>query len=142
MKTKYCCDATRSLYTDYYVNQAGNGSIPVFQGMRGQRGHGFGSVLSGLFRSAMPMLKRIREQALTTGTYIASDPLGGKTFKDSARSRVRQGIKSFLPPEEGDNEKMAVDEQTGSGRNKRFAYKRKRPARKAIGKRKRRDIFD
>jgi hypothetical protein len=90
----------------------------------------------------MPMLKRIREQALTTGTYIASDPLGGKTFKDSARSRVRQGIKSFLPPEEGDNEKMAVDEQTGSGRNKRFAYKRKRPARKAIGKRKRRDIFD
>ena len=139
MKTKYCCDAARSLYTDYYVNQAGNGAIPVFQGTRGQRGHGFGSVLSGLFRSAMPMLKRIGKQALTTGAYIASDLLGGKTFEDSAKSRVRQGIKSFLPPEEDESEQT---QQTGSGPRRRVTYKRKRPARKVVGKRKRRDIFD
>ena len=138
MNTKYCCDASRSLYTNYYVNQAGNGALPVFQGMRGQRGHGFGSVLSGLFRSAMPMLKRIGKQALTTGAYIASDMLGGKSFSDSAKSRVREGIKSFLPPEDD-------IEQTGGcrtrsvngGKLKRGISKQRKPK-----KRQRRDIFN
>jgi len=137
MKKRYCCDASRSLYTDYYVNQAGNGR-PVFQGARGQRGHGFGSVLSGLFRSAMPVLKRIGKQALTTGAYIASDLLGGKSFDESARTRVRQGINSFLPPEDD-------SEQTGSGHRRRTATlngKRKRGVRKPKSKKKlKRDIF-
>src|SRR5206468_1461094 len=124
MKHRYCCDAQKSLFTDYYVNQAG-GALPVFQGSRGQRGHGFGSVLSGLFRSAMPMLKRIGKQALTTGAHIASDMLGGKKFAEAARSRVRQGINAFLPPDTEDIE------QSGSGgfrrivRRKRLASKRK-----------------
>jgi len=138
MKTKYCCDASKSLYTDYYVNQTGNGALPVFQGMRGQRGQGFGSVLSGLFRSAMPMLKRVGKQALTTGAYIASDLLGGKSFGESAKTRVREGIKSFLPPEND-------SEQTGGGRRRRAIYsgKRKRGVskRKPKSKKKRRDIF-
>ena len=136
MRQRYCCDAQKSLFIDYYVSQAG-GSLPVFQGSRGQRGHGFGSVLSGLFRSAVPMLKRIGKQALTTGAYIASDMLGGKKFDESARSRVRQGINSFLPPDYS-------SEQTGSGRRRRVA-KRKR-ANKRVGKhrkrvKKSRDIF-
>src|SRR5271163_1879607 len=118
MKTKYCCDASKLLYTDYYVNQAGNGALRVFQGVRRQRDHGFGSVLNGLFRSAMPMLKRVGKQALTTGAHIASDMLGGKSFSDSAKSRVREGIKSFLPPEDD-------IEQTGGGR-RRSAYSSKR----------------
>ena len=138
MKHRYCCDAQKSLFTDYYVNQAG-GSLPVFQGSRGQRGHGFGSVLSGLFRSAMPMLKRIGKQALTTGAYIASDMLGGKKFDESARSRVRQGINSFLPPDED------VSEQTGSGRRRR-TVKRKRTTKRTTKRRKlskrSRDIFN
>ena len=106
----------------------------MFQGSRGQRGHGFGSVLSGLFRSAVPMLKRIGKQALTTGAYIASDMLGGKSFNDSARSRVRQGINSFLPPEDG------VSEQTGSGRRRR-TVKRKRIAKHRKSAKRLRDIF-
>src|SRR3989442_15861262 len=97
MKQRYSCNAQKALYTDYYVNQAG-GSLPVFQGPRGQRGHGFGSVLSGLFRSAVPVLKRIRKQALTTGGYIANDMLGGREFYESPRPRGREGINFFLPP--------------------------------------------
>ncbi len=134
MRQRYCCEAQKALYNDYYVNQAG-GSLPVFQGSRGQRGHGFGSVLGGLFRNALPMLKRIGKQALTTGAHIASDMLGGKNFSESAKARVRQGINSFLPPED-------VSEQTGSGVRRR-ALKRKRT--RAIKKRKSvkrlRDIF-
>ena len=106
----------------------------MFQGSRGQRGHGFGSVLSGLFRSAMPMLKRIGKQALTTGAYIARDMLAGKKFDESAKSRVRQGINSFLNPEE------TVSEQTGSGRRRR-GVKRKRITKSVRFSKKARDIF-
>src|SRR6185436_17785375 len=109
MKQRYCCDAQKSLFTDYYVNQAG-GSMPVFQGSRGQRGHGYGSVLSGLFRSSEPILKRIGKQALTTGAYIASIMLGSNKFNEAAETRIRQGINSFLPHDDD------VSEQTGSGR--------------------------
>ncbi len=136
MRQRYCCDAQKALYSDYYVNQAG-GSLPVFRGSRGQRGHGFGSVLGGLFRNALPMLKRIGKQALTTGAHIASDMLGGKNFGDSAKLRVRQGINSFLPPED-------VSEQTGSG-GRRHTIKRKRTSTRVSKKRKSvkrlRDIF-
>ena len=123
----------KSHQTDSYVNQAG-GSLPVFQGSPGQRGHGFGSVLSGLFWSAVPMLKRIGKQALTTGAYIASDMLGGKKFNESAQARVRQGINSFLPPNED------VSEQTGSGRRRR-AVKRKRITKRRKNSKRARDIF-
>lgn len=133
MRQRYCCEAQKALFTDYYVNQAG-GSLPVFQGSRGQRGHGFGSVLSGLFRSAVPMLKRIGKQALTTGAHIASDVLGGKKFDESARARVRQGINSFLPPDED------VSEQTGSGRRGRVV-KRKRVTKRRKNLKRVRDIF-
>src|SRR6266516_1969994 len=137
MRQRYCCEAQKALYNDYYVNQAG-GSLPVFQGSRGQRGHGFGSVLGGLFRNALPMLKRIGKQALTTGAHIASDMLGGKNFGESAKVRVRQGINSFLPPEN-------VSEQTGSG-GRRRAIKRRRASTRVSKKRKSvtrlRDIFN
>ena len=134
MKQRYCCDAQKGLFTDYYVGQAG-GSLPVFQGTRGQRGHGFGSVLSGLFRSAMPMLKRIGKQALTTGAHIASDMLSGKKFGESARSRVRQGINSFLPPDDD------VSEQTGEGRRGRVTKRKLKPSKKRQSKKRRYDIF-
>src|SRR5688572_27996767 len=133
MKQRYCYDAQKSLFEDYYVNQAG-GSLPVFQGSRRQRKHGFGSVLSGLFSSAVSMLKRIGKQALTTGAHIASDMLGGKNFNDSSRTRVRQGINSFLPPDD------SVSEQTGSGRRRRVV-KRKRIAKHRKSGKRLRDIF-
>ena len=42
-------------YELYYRNQIGHG-LPVFRG--GMRGHGLGSVLSGLLRSAVSLLKK------------------------------------------------------------------------------------
>ena len=113
------------------MQQSGSG-LPVFQGSRGQRGHGIGSVLSGLFRSAVPMLKRglatFGKHALKTGLEIAGDVAEGKSFKDLARERVvftiLSGIKRFA-------EEEIYNNQSGSG-------KRRRRARKI---RKRRDIF-
>jgi hypothetical protein len=136
MRKKFCCDASKHLYEQYYVDQSGSG-IPVFVGSRGQRGHGLGSLLSGLFRSAFPMIKRglatFGKHALKTGLEIANDVVEGNSLKESAKRRVPEGIKRFANPANFSN-------QSGSGR----ARSKKR--RKAAGKKKRKkakinDIF-
>ena len=113
------------------MQQSGSG-LPVFQGSRGQRGHGIGSVLSGLFRSAVPMLKRglatFGKHALKTGLEIAGDVAEGKSFKDSARERI---VPTILPGIKRFAEEEIFNNQSGSG-------KRRRRARKT---RKRRDIL-
>ena len=134
MKRKHCCDASRGMYEDYYLAQSGNG-LPVFQGSRGQRGHGLGSMLSGLFRSAVPMLKRglatFGKHALKTGLEIAGDVAEGKSFKDSARERIvstiLSGIKRFA-------EEELFSNQSGSGKRRRGTRRRRQV-------KKRKDIF-
>jgi len=100
MKRKFCCDASREMYEDYYMTQSGSG-LPIFKGARGQRGHGLGSILSGFFRSPVPFLKRglkfLGKQALRTGAEIATDVADGKDPAESAKHRVGERIKSFIP---------------------------------------------
>ena len=49
---------------------------------RVQRGHGFGSLFSGLLRTVSPLIRRgavaLGKRALTTGTQIAGDVVAGK----------------------------------------------------------------
>ena len=56
MKKHLCCEASRTLYEDYYAKQSG-GDLSIFYGARAQRGHGIGSVLGDFFRRALPFLK-------------------------------------------------------------------------------------
>lgn len=136
MKRKFCCDASRHMYESYYLDQSGSG-LPVFAGSRGQRGHGLGSMLSGLFRSAMPMIKRglatFGKHALKTGLEIANDVVAGDTLRDSASRRVPEGIKRFASP-------MNFSNQSGSGRRKRRLKTHKR--KKSTKRIKHNDIFD
>ena len=127
MKRKFCCEASRSMYEDYYIQQSGSG-MPVFQGSRSQRGHGIGSVLSGLFRSAVPMLKRglatFGKHALKTGLDIAEDVVSGnKSLKDSARDRI---VPTILPGIKRFAEQEIFNTQTGSGKRRRRGKKVKR----------------
>lgn len=141
MRKRFCCDASRGMYEDYYKSQSGSG-LPVFEGSRGQRGHGLGSMLSGLFRSAMPMIRRglaaFGRHALKTGLEVANDVVEGQSFSNSARRRVPEGIKRFAGMSD-------FSGQSGSGRNK--SRRRKRAAsvkrsKKRIAKKKRyTDIF-
>ena len=122
MRKKFCCDTSRSMYEDYYMKQSGDG-MPIFIGSRGQKGSGIGSVLSGLFRSALPVLKKglatFGKHALKTGTQILSDVVDGQPIGESAKKRIREGIKDFISsrqvisPEE-------VGEQTGNGRKRSY----------------------
>ena len=116
MKKKFCCDASREMYEDYYINQTGSGgSMPVFAGARYQRGHGLGSILSSLFRRVLPFLKangrNFASNLLKTGVDVAEDVFENKkSWKDSLKDRVPQGIKRTV---------QGLQFQSGSGLAKR-----------------------
>ena len=122
------------MYENYYVSQSGSG-MPVFEGHRGQRGHGLGSMLAGLFRGALPMLKRglsiFGKQALRSGLEVANDVAEGRDWRYSLRQHapvgISRGIKAFSSawPD--------ISSQSGSGKPKSLFGKRKR---KRKGKRK------
>lgn len=124
-KQEYCCDASRLAYQRYYMGQVGSGQSGIFIGSKNQKGHGFGSMLSGLFRSAAPILKKglasFGKSALSTGLSIATDVLDGRNARESARQRVSEGIKNMTretglvnsgeQPEEADAEEYEEEEE-------------------------------
>ena len=75
-------------YDDYYAREVG-GALPYFTGARVQKGHGFGSLFSGLLRSVAPLIKR-GALALTTGAQIAGDVVAGQNIKKSTKRRATQ----------------------------------------------------
>ena len=79
-------------YHDYCIQQAGKG-YPVFAGRRYQRGHGVVSIFGGLFKAAMPLLKRgaktIVREVKKTGLDIAGDVVQGRNIKQAAQSRLK-----------------------------------------------------
>ena len=99
MSPRYTHRADPALYEQYYLNQAGNG-YPVFAGSRMQRGYGLGSIFSGLFKAATPLLKRgakaLGKQALSTGMELANDLLEGRNFKTAAKSRLKKAGSSLM----------------------------------------------
>ena len=88
-------------YNDYYARQAG-GALPYFAGAQYLRGHGLGSLFSGLLRSAMPLIKRgavaLGKGALKTGVRIAGDVLSGQNIKTAAKRRVTDALLTGLRP--------------------------------------------
>ena len=116
-KKQFFCDENCSYYEQYYANHCKSG-MNVFQGARGQRGHGLGSVLSGLFGNALPMIENFGKQALQTGFNVATDVVEDTSFRDSLRKHVPDGIRGFKDAQFG---------QSGSGkRRRRIQLKKKR----------------
>ena len=81
--------------------------MPFFAGDRYQRGHGLGSILSGLFsRIIMPFLsangRTIASKAIKTGLEVADDVAHGKSLKEF----IPKGIKEATEK---------INWQTGSG---------------------------
>ena len=94
----YRCDG--QVYDQFY--QTG-GQLPVFIGTtspRSQRGSGLGSVLGGLFRMAVPLLKRggkaLLKQGAKTGLQIAQDVMSGQTLKAAAQQRAKETGKQMF----------------------------------------------
>ena len=85
------------LYDNYYKNQVGHG-LPVYVG--GMKGRGLGSVLSGLLRTAVPLLKKGRKallkEGVRSGLGVAQDILSGKNIKSALKGRAKGGGKRLL----------------------------------------------
>ena len=124
-------------YENYYLQQAGSG-IPAYAGVPSQRGHGLGSILGGLFRGALPLLKNIGKtvgkQLLKSGLEVASDVVSGQKFKTSMKRRAREGASTLLGV------------QSGSGVQRKRSPLKSASSRKGVGRKRRKreitpDIF-
>ena len=90
--------APRGEYAAYYAkSQFGHGLMPAYGGQARQKGHGFGSLIGGLLRSAIPLLSSVGRKVaktagsalLSTGAGVLSDVMAGKNLKKSVASRAR-----------------------------------------------------
>jgi hypothetical protein len=137
-----CNDA---LYQKYY-SQTGQGNIPVFRGELYQSGYGIGGLLSGLFRSIIPMLGRTVKPLLKTGARAlgkAALRAGKQVLKDSGTGKqtLKQSVRQAAKKELARLGKQGVSHVIEHFQTK----KRKLPApKKSKVKRKKRkaDIFD
>ena len=130
------------------LKQYGSG-IPVFRGAAMQRGHGLGSLVKGLFRTATPLLKKgalaLGREAMSTGINIVEDALSGHSLKTAAKRNVSRAGKRLVKKAIGGVKKKA---QTGGARY--LILKKKKRGKKRVihsegsrAKRRRvQDIFD
>ena len=129
-------------YENYYCTQAGHG-LPVFVGGRHIRGGGLGSLLGGIGRSLIPLLKSggkaLLKEGARTGMQVAQDVLSGQNVKSALRQRSKQAGKRLF--------QQAVGHMTGSppGQPAKKRIKRspaQRRTQRRVGKRSRQqDIF-
>ena len=94
------------IWVQYFLNQAiqtGHG-MDGFQGLPYQRGHGLGSFFARLFRSILPMAKRVGKaalknvgkEALSMGANVAGDLVKGRQFEDSITDHGRMAAGNLL----------------------------------------------
>jgi hypothetical protein len=100
------------------------GDLP---GTRYQRGHGLGSIIGSLFKSAVPLLKRgaktLGREALKTGLNLASDVMEGQNVKQAAKSRLKSTGQNLL-------QKVMDTVGPPGQRSIKRAAKRKKPRRR------------
>ena len=91
--------ASSKIYEDYYCSQAGHG-LPVFIGGRNIRGRGLGSLLGGIGRSLIPLLKSggkaLLKEGARTGMQVAQDVLSGQTVKSALTQGAKQAGKRLF----------------------------------------------
>jgi hypothetical protein len=113
-------------YHDYYLRQAGRRYI-VYVEIRYQRGHGLGSIFGGLFKAAIPLLKKgnktLGREVLKTGLNIAEDVAAGNNLKPVAKSRLKSTRQHLL-------NKVIIAVGPPGERSIKRAAKRKRPRRR------------
>ena len=88
--TPYREEDSAPFYRAHFLgDKQSGGGIPVYAGKEIMGGRGFGSVLSGLMRSAAPLLKRgagaLLNRGIAIGRDAASDILAGKNVGQSLK---------------------------------------------------------
>ncbi|KAE8738151.1 hypothetical protein FOCC_FOCC016377 [Frankliniella occidentalis] len=131
---------------EYYLRQAQTGSgLPYYSGISGQRGHGFGSFLGGLFRTIVPLFtsgaKMLGSEALRAGTGVLADMAAGQNPVESLKRRGAAAGHSLVDRLSGGMQGNGIKRARGrrsvqSGRVARRGNTRAAPKRSTL-----RDIF-
>ena len=96
-----------AVWLEYFLSQAmqvGHGGLGGFEGIPYQRGHGLGSFFARLFRSILPVAKRVGKSALKTvgkealamGANVAGDLARGKQLGESMEEHGRHAAGNLL----------------------------------------------
>ena len=101
-------------------HQSGHG-MPVFSGARYQRGYGLGHVVKGLYRSAVPLLKKAGTRALKSGVETIVSGILSPKAKPRVRIAVRDGKRTGWTTK---RKKVAAKTRKMSNRRKRVTTPR------------------
>ena len=138
---RYPYQSCPRLYEDYYVNQVGHG-LPVFVGGGGgggggrrYRGHGFGSLLAGIGRAVVPLLKKggkaLLKEGARTGLRVAQDVMSGQRLGSALKQRARQSGKRLLTqvlsPSPSRKQKRIKTKRTAQGKQSGRQRRRQQP---------------
>ena len=117
-----------AVWVEYFLNQAnqtGHG-MDGFQGsIQYQRGHGLGSFFARLFRSILPVAKRVGKSALKTvgkealamGANVAGDLVRGKHVGESLEEHGRNAAGNLLKKAGKGIKRKATEKNIQSGGN-------------------------
>lgn len=119
-------DPTTFEWFALFDGQKGRGS-DKYVAYYNHRGYGF---FSSFYKLLFPILKSVgREvgrEALVTGAKTLTDVVEGKTLKESAVNRSKEGVHRLL-------EKGAQATKTGSGRKRKRIVIRSSPPKRRVG---------
>ena len=114
-------------YFQYYHQQAGSGVGNIYYGAAYQKGHGIGSFLGGLFRSALPLIKKgakaVGKEMLKTGVNVLGDVVDKTPLKQSLQSRISDARSNLKRKAE-----TKLKEMIGSGYQGHKHFKRNHSA--------------
>lgn len=80
----------------YFLQQQHGGALPVYMGVRHQRGHGLGNVLAGAMRYVTPIVKDVGRSALTQVPFVVKETLRGRPIKQTLANVALDEGKKFL----------------------------------------------
>ena len=129
-------------YANAYRNQGGGANFPVFQGSRySQYGHGFGDILRGIVRFALPVVAR---GAWSFVEGLMKNRSEGQDWKTAAKGAIAPTAMATLSEVGNQMEQHQQSRQVGHGRKRKhpimirretlYKAKRKRPKKTKISK--------
>lgn len=100
MIVPYSPSSSSAFYKHEFANQQRGSGMNVFRGKTIMGGSGIGSLFKGLFKTALPLIKKIGlgagKHLMDTGSSILNDVVAGRNFKESAKDRFKTAGKDLL----------------------------------------------
>jgi len=121
-------------YLEFYLgksSQSGAGDIYRGHFHHPHKGYGIGTILSGLFKASMPILKRgaksVGKHLLRAAPQVLGDVLQGRKIGQSLKNRGMQAVHNIVESEIG---RMPTNRKRKAPPRTVTSYKRRAPSKK------------